>query len=320
MKTKIICVFGGVYSSLGKGITASSITRVLNELGNKAIQLKLEPYLNVNPGLMSPYQHGEVYVTYDKGETDLDLGSYERIGGNRISTKQYITSGAIYQEIITKERAGGFGGKTVQVVPHLTGLIKEKIFDVIKEQDPDFLTIEIGGTVGDMESLAMVESLCELQREVGKDHFLPILCAPLISLGGTTGELKTKPCQHAYKDLCNLGIIAEMLVLRTECEITKDVTEKMALHCHISEDNVFVSRTLPSVYFLPTEFYNQGIHKSIYKYFNMVLEPNTNINKWNTYINNIKKINKTINIAMVGKYMELHDAYASVIEAIRLAG
>jgi CTP synthase len=279
MKTKIICVFGGVYSSLGKGITASSISRVLRELGNKTSMLKLEPYLNVNPGLMSPYQHGEVYVTYDGGETDLDFGSYERIGGCRVGDKQYITSGKVYQEIITKERAGGYEGKTVQVVPHVTGKFKEKVFSVIDETKPDFLIIVIGGTVGDMESLAIIESLCEIQKEIGRDNFLPILCAPLIFLGGTSGELKTKPCQHAYRELCKLGIVAEMVVLRTEYDITKDVTEKMSAHCHIPEDYVFVSKTLPSVYFLPEELFKQGIHKSIYKYFKMRLSPSANINK-----------------------------------------
>jgi CTP synthase len=275
-ETKIICVFGGVYSSLGKGITASSIARILNELGNKVSMLKLEPYLNVDPGLMSPYQHGEVYVTHDGGETDLDLGSYERIGGCRISKKQYITSGLVYSELIAKERAGGFEGKTVQVVPHVTGMFKQKIYGVIEEQNPDYLVIEIGGTVGDMESLAIIEALREVQRESGRHHFLPILCAPLIFLGGTTGELKTKPCQHAYTELCKLGIVAEMMILRTECAITPDVINKMAQHCHISSDNVFASMTLPSVYYLPSELYKQNIHKSIYKYFNIPLPETAN--------------------------------------------
>jgi CTP synthase len=279
MKTKFICVFGGVYSSLGKGITASSITRILKELGQKVCMVKLEPYLNVNPGLMSPYQHGEVYVTYDQGETDLDLGSYERIGGVRVSKNNYITSGSVYQEIIQKERSGGYGGKTVQVVPHVTGMFKNKVYDAAKRENADFCVIEIGGTVGDMESLAITEALCEIKKEVGRDQFLPILCAPLISLGGTTGELKTKPAQHAYRELCNLGMQAEMMVLRTEVGITSDVIEKMALHCHIPSEYVFENKTLPSVYFVPSELYKQNMHKSIFKYFKLNLPKNANLNK-----------------------------------------
>jgi CTP synthase len=279
MNTKIICVFGGVYSSLGKGVLASSITRILTELGNKVSMAKLEPYLNVNPGLMSPYQHGEVYVTYDKGETDLDLGSYERIGGIKMSYENYITSGKIYQEIINKERSGGYGGKTVQVVPHVTGLIKEKIYNIIKNEKSDYLIIEIGGTIGDMESLAMIESLCEIKKEIGRERFLPILCAPLISLGGTTGELKTKPTQHAYRELCKLGIQAEMVVLRSDVDITEDVITKMSCHCYIPEEYVFINKTLESVYYLPSELYKQNIHKAIYKYFNIKLNPKLNINK-----------------------------------------
>jgi CTP synthase len=278
MKTKFICVFGGVYSSLGKGVTASSIARILKELKQKVSMIKLEPYLNVNPGLMSPYQHGEVYVTYDKGETDLDLGSYERIGGITISKDNYITSGSVYQEIITKERAGEYHGKTVQVVPHVTGKFKERIYNVVKKETPDFCIIEIGGTVGDMESLAITEALCEIKKDVGREHFLPILCSPLISLGGTTGELKTKPTQHAYKDLCNLGIQAEMLVLRSEESITDDVIEKMALHCHIPSDYVFENKTLSNVYFVPGELYRQNIHKAIFKYFGIILNKNANLN------------------------------------------
>ncbi|MDR2636582.1 MAG: CTP synthase [Mycoplasmataceae bacterium] len=317
---KFIFIFGGVYSSLGKGITASSITRILRELGNKVSMAKFEPYLNVNPGLMSPYQHGEVYVTYDKGETDLDLGSYERIGGIRVSKNNYITSGSVYQEIINKERDGYYGGKTVQVVPHVTGKFKERLYDIVEKEKPDFCVVEIGGTIGDIESLAIVEAICEIKKEVGRERFLPILCAPLILLGGTTGELKTKPCQHAYRELCNLGIQSEMVILRSEVDITTDVIEKMAIHCHIQSDYVFVNKTLPSVYFLPTELYKQGLHNSIYKYFGLKLSSSNNLNAWNNYISKIKKINKQITIAMVGKYMELHDAYASVIEALRLGG
>jgi len=320
MNTKYIFVFGGVYSSLGKGITASSIARILRELGNKVSMAKFEPYLNVNPGLMSPYQHGEVYVTYDKGETDLDLGSYERIGGVKVSKDNYITSGSVYQEIINREREGFYKGKTVQVVPHVTGLFKERLYNVVEKEKPDFCIVEIGGTVGDDESIQIIKAICEIKREVGRDNFLPILCAPLILLSGTTGELKTKPCQHAYAELCNLGIQAEMIILRTEVDVTDDVTEKMAAHCYIPADYVFTNKTLPSVYFLPTELYKQGIQKAIYKYFGMKLSPNANMDKWNNYIAKVKKINKTVTIAMVGKYMELHDAYASVIEALRLAG
>jgi CTP synthase len=278
--TKIIVIFGGVYSSLGKGICASSICRILREIGNNVTMMKLEPYLNVDPGLMSPYQHGEVYVTYDGGETDLDLGSYERIGGCNISKKQYLTSGFVYNEIITQERNGEYNGKTVQVVPHVTGKIKEKIFNVISssKEHLDFLIIEVGGTVGDLESLAMVESLCEIQKEVGKENFLPILLAPLIHLQGTSGELKTKPAQHAYRELYKLGIVAEMMILRTDCDITEDVLTKMSFHCHIPNDFVFSAKTLSNVYFLPENFYEQKIHESIYKYFKLKLSKTTNIN------------------------------------------
>jgi CTP synthase len=277
--TKIIIIFGGVYSSLGKGICASSISRILKELGNKVQMMKLEPYLNIDPGLMSPYQHGEVYVTYDGGETDLDLGSYERIGGNRISRNQYVTSGQIYNEIIQEERNGDYNGKTVQVVPHVTGKIKQKIYNIISSQELDFLIIEVGGTVGDLESLAMIESLCEINKEVGKERFLPILLAPLIYLGGTSGELKTKPAQHAYRELCKLGIVAEMMILRTEQDITKDVVEKMGFHCHIPNDYVFCAKTLPNVYMLPDSLFEQDIHKAIYKYFKLPLSPKANINE-----------------------------------------
>jgi CTP synthase len=207
VKTRIIVIFGGVYSSLGKGIIASSIARILIECKHTIANMKLEPYINVNPGLMSPFQHGEVYVTYDNGETDLDLGNYERFSGKKISYDALVTTGQIYHHVINKERNGEYEGKTVQVIPHITNEIKQRIYDYIKKNNnPDFLIIEVGGTVGDIESLSMVEALCEFKQEIGENNFLPILCAPIIYLGDTTGEFKTKPCQHAVRELSHLGI------------------------------------------------------------------------------------------------------------------
>lgn len=283
--------------------------------------MKLEPYLNVNPGLMSPFQHGEVYVTYDGGETDLDLGNYERFTDNKISYSALVTSGMVYDEVIKKERSGGYNGKTVQVVPHVTQAFKDKIFDYINKMgNPDFLVIEVGGTVGDIESLAIIEALTEMSMEIGYENMLPILCAPLFHLTSTTGELKTKPCQHAVRELCHLGIFPKMLVLRSDCPITPDVYEKMALNCHISKDYVFSNPNLPSIYLLPNHLFKQNIHNAIFKYFKMPAKNIKDLGKWDQFTKKIVGVKKTINIAMVGKYMDLHDSYASVIEALKLSG
>jgi CTP synthase len=278
MKTKVMVIFGGVYSSLGKGIIASSIARILTEMGNKVSVMKFDPYLNVDPGTLSPLQHGEVFVTQDGGETDLDLGSYERFLGRKITKLSTITSGRIYKEVIGKERAGGYNGKTVQTIPHVTDQIKSKITDIIKVETPDFLIIEVGGTVGDIESIPFVEALGQFRGEYGRDDVLFILCSPLINVI-TSGELKTKPTQHAVKTIGNMGVIPAMLVLRSDVAIDKGTTEKIAMLCHISSENIFKSLNLPSVYYLPTELYKQGIQNAIYKYFGLTISPKQNINK-----------------------------------------
>jgi CTP synthase len=268
MKTKVVVVFGGVYSSLGKGIVASSIARILTEFNYKVSVMKFDPYLNVDPGTLSPLQHGEVFVTQDGGETDLDLGSYERFLGRKITKLSTVTSGKIYKEVIDREREGGYNGKTVQIIPHVTDHIKSKIYKIIEAESPDFLIIEVGGTVGDIESIPFVETLAQFRGEYGRDEVLFILCSPLI-LVQTSGELKTKPTQHAVKTIGNMGIVPAMLVLRSDVPIGRSTIEKVSSLCHIPFENIFKSMDLPSVYYLPTELFKQGILDSILKYFGL---------------------------------------------------
>lgn len=319
MNTKVILIFGGVYSSLGKGIISSSIGRILTEMKYKVSMLKCDPYLNVDPGTLSPYQHGEVFVTYDGAETDLDLGNYERFTGKKMSRMSTLTSGRVYSEIISKERAGGYEGKTVQVIPHVTDHIKNKIYKLIEAENPDFLLIEIGGTVGDIESIPFVEAMSQFTSEYGKDNVMSILCAPLIYIQ-TSEEIKTKPTQHSFKELCSLGITPSILILRYTQMVGQSIIDKIALSCHISSKNIFVSPNLKSTYFLPVELYNQGIYNSIMKYFGIKISPNANIDNWVKYTNRIKAIKDEVKIAIVGKYIELHDSYASLVESLKLAG
>jgi CTP synthase len=278
MKTKVIVIFGGVYSSLGKGIVASSIARILTEIGNKVSMMKMDPYLNVDPGTLSPLQHGEVFVTQDGGETDLDLGSYERFLGRKISKLSTLTSGRIYSEVIQKEREGGYNGKTVQIIPHLTNHIKSKIYNIIDAEKPDFLIIEVGGTVGDLESMPFVEALGQFKGEYGINDVLFILCSPLINVV-TSGELKTKPTQHAFKAIANSGVVPGMLVLRSEQKVDQDTIDKIGMLCHIPKENIFLSPNLQSVYYLPTELHKQNMHVAIYKYFDVPMTKKQNINK-----------------------------------------
>jgi CTP synthase len=317
-KTKVIVVLGGVYSSLGKGIVASSIARILTEIGNKVSMMKFDPYLNVDPGTLSPYQHGEVFVTQDGGETDLDLGSYERFLGRKITKMSSITAGKIYSEIISKERAGGYNGKTVQVIPHVTDRIKSKIYDIIKTETPQFLIIEVGGTVGDLESIPFIEALGQFYGEYGANDVLFVLCSPVIKVA-TSGELKTKPAQHAFKTVGNAGVMPRLLVLRSDVKIDQGTVDKLGLLCHIPTENIFRSMDLPSVYYLPTDLYRQGIHLAIYRYFNLALNKNNTLKRWNNYISRVRNISKKIKIAIVGKYIGLHDSYISLVESLKFA-
>ena len=320
-KTKVILVFGGVYSSLGKGVAVSSIAKILKNLGNEISMLKFDPYLNVDPGNMAPGQHGEVYVTKDGAQTDLDLGNYERYIEKELTQASNVTSGRIYNEIIKREREGNYGGKTVQIIPHVTNAIKDKIYHLINTESPNFLVIEIGGTVGDMESAPFIEALSQFIIEYGEQNVLTILLSPLISLNSTSGEVKTKPTQHSVKELRSLGITPNLLILRTGFPVEKSTIVKLSLNCHIPENKIFISSDVKIVYEVPVKFYEQNIHLSIYDYFGLKYDSSKNtFSNWISYINDIKKIENKTKIALVGKYTDLHDAYCSLIEAIKLAG
>lgn len=318
MKTKIIVITGGVYSSLGKGIVASSIGRILVENNFKVSMQKLDPYLNVDPGTLSPYEHGEVFVTNDGAEADLDLGHYERFIDAPLSQISSITSGKIYSEVIENERKGNYGGETVQVIPHVTDMIELKIKTIIKKNNPDFLIIEIGGTIGDIESLPFVESLRIFSSKYGRKNFLFIHCSPIIELKANK-ERKTKPTQHSIKNLRNLGITPNMLVLRSSVEIKKEDIVKLSWTCDIEETMIFVSKDCESIYEIPTLLFKQGILKSIFKYFN-VTKKQTSMKNWNKFLDTItsEKTSKSY-IAIVGKYIELNDSYLSIIESLKIA-
>ncbi len=317
MKTKIIVVTGGVYSSLGKGIVASSIGRILKEYGYKISMQKLDPYLNVDPGTLSPYQHGEVFVTKDGAETDLDLGHYERFVDNELSKYSSITSGRIYYEVLNQEREGKFGGKTVQVIPHITQQIQSKIKAIIKNDKPDFLIIEIGGTIGDIESLPFIEALRSFSGIYSRKNILFTHCAPLIKIE-VNGEIKTKPTQYSIKNLMNLGIHPDILVLRTSEISSKEIKQKLSWTTDISMDNIFSSVDSKSIYDVPKLLFDQGIHKSIFSYFKITKKGS--MGNWNKFLNTIHSEKKhKASIALVGKYTELPDAYLSVIESLKIA-
>jgi CTP synthase len=266
-KTKVIFIFGGVYSSLGKGIVVSSIAKILTNLNKKVSVLKFDPYLNVDPGAMAPGQHGEVYVTKDGAQTDLDLGHYERFIGRELTQLSSVTSGRIYNEIIRREREGKYNGKTVQVIPHVTNEIKERIYQIIQSENPDFLIIEVGGTVGDSESIPFTEAISQFVLEHGQENTIVCLVSPLISLSSTSGELKTKPTQHSIRQLRSLGVSPNFLILRSSVEVGQDTFEKIQLSSHIYKDNIFISPDLDSIYELPEKLYEQNIHLRIFNYF-----------------------------------------------------
>lgn len=316
--TKYIFVTGGVVSSLGKGITAASLGRLLKSRGFKVTIQKFDPYINVDPGTMSPYQHGEVFVTDDGAETDLDLGHYERFIDINLSKGSNVTAGKIYQSVINKERRGDYLGGTVQVIPHVTNEIKERVFRVGREDNADFVITEIGGTVGDIESLPFLEAIRQVKKEVGKNDvlYIHVTLVPYIS---AAGELKTKPTQHSVKELRSIGISPDIIVCRSEKEISKEMCEKMAMFCDVDPDAVIQNLTAKSIYEVPMLMEEQGLDRIVLKKLDVEDRPK-DMGGWHDMVARIlKKYDNKVTIAVVGKYVELQDAYISITESLRHA-
>lgn len=316
--TKYIFVTGGVVSSLGKGITAASLGRLLKSRGYRVTIQKFDPYINIDPGTMSPYQHGEVFVTDDGAETDLDLGHYERFIDINLSKNSNTTTGKIYQSVINKERRGDYLGGTVQVIPHITNEIKERVFRVGQQDNADFVITEIGGTVGDIESLPFLEAIRQVKKDVGKNDvlYIHVTLVPYIS---AAGELKTKPTQHSVKELRSIGISPDIIVCRSEKPISKEMREKMAMFCDVDPDAVIQNLTARSIYEVPMLMEEQGLDTIVLRKLEMEDKPK-DMQGWHDMVGRIlKKYDKKVTIAVVGKYVALQDAYISITESLRHA-
>lgn len=316
--TKYIFVTGGVVSSLGKGITAASLGRLLKSRGYRVTIQKFDPYINIDPGTMSPYQHGEVFVTDDGAETDLDLGHYERFIDINLSKNSNTTTGKIYQSVINKERRGDYLGGTVQVIPHITNEIKERVFRVGQQDNADFVITEIGGTVGDIESLPFLEAIRQVKKDVGKNDvlYIHVTLVPYIS---AAGELKTKPTQHSVKELRSIGISPDILVCRSEKPISKEMREKMAMFCDVDPDAVIQNLTARSIYEVPMLMEEQGLDTIVLRKLAMEDKPK-DMQGWHDMVARmLKKYDKKVIIAVVGKYVALQDAYISITESLRHA-
>ena len=316
--TKFIFVTGGVVSSLGKGITAASLGCLLKNRGLKIAIQKFDPYINIDPGTMSPYQHGEVFVTDDGAETDLDLGHYERFIDIPLSKNSNVTTGKIYWSVISKERKGDFLGGTVQVIPHITNEIKERIYRVARESHPDIVITEIGGTVGDIESLPFLEAIRQLRSDIGRENVIYIHVT-LVPYLAASGELKTKPTQHSVKELRGIGIQPNVLVCRTEHALSNDMKEKLALLCDIEREAIIEAVDAPTIYEVPLILQEQGLDDLVLERFGLHALP-ADMAAWRAMVEKIKSPSRETEIAIVGKYVELPDAYLSVAEALRHAG
>ncbi|WP_027136780.1 CTP synthase [Gaetbulibacter saemankumensis] len=315
---KYIFVTGGVTSSLGKGIIAASLAKLLQAQGYRVTIQKLDPYINVDPGTLNPYEHGECYVTEDGAETDLDLGHYERFLNVPTSQANNVTTGRIYQSVIQKERRGEFLGKTVQVVPHITDEIKERIQILGKSGDYDIIITEIGGTVGDIESLPYVEAVRQLRWDLGENNGI-VIHLTLIPYLAAAGELKTKPTQHSVKTLMESGVQADILVCRTEHDLPNDIRRKLALFCNVREEAVIQSIDASTIYDVPNLMLEQGLDKVVLK--KLALESSTpDITRWNQFLTRHKNPKTEITIGLIGKYVELQDSYKSILEAFIHAG
>lgn len=322
MQTKYIFVTGGVVSGLGKGITAASLGRLLKARGYKITMQKFDPYLNIDPGTMSPYQHGEVFVTDDGAETDLDLGHYERFIDENLSINSNVTTGKIYQTVINKERRGDYEGKTVQVIPHITNEIKDRVYRVGRELESDIVITEIGGTVGDIESTPYLEAIRQVTTEVGRENcmYIHLTLVPCIT---TSGEQKSKPTQHSVKELLSLGIQPDIIVCRTEKPLEPGLAGKIGLFCNIPESCVIQNLDLDTLYEVPLALEEEGLAHAVCKRLGLN-DPEPELTDWTKMVDVVKDLmqdgKECVNIALVGKYVSLHDAYISVAEALKHGG
>lgn len=316
--TKFIFVTGGVVSSLGKGITAASLGRLLKSRGLKVYLQKFDPYINVDPGTMSPYQHGEVFVTEDGAETDLDVGHYERFVDENLSRNANVTTGQIYKAVIDKERRGDYLGQTVQVIPHITNEIKDRIIQGARESHPDVVITEIGGTVGDIESLPFLEAIRQLKADVGRENVLYIHVT-LIPYIRAAGELKTKPSQHSVKELRSIGIQPDILVCRTEKKLSRDLRAKLALFCDVDQKAVIEALDASTIYEVPLMLRGEGLDEIVLERLGLSC-PAADLDEWRRLVANIKNPRASVRVALVGKYVELPDAYLSLVESLHHAG
>lgn len=318
MQTKYIFVTGGVVSGLGKGITAASLGRLLKARGKSVTIQKFDPYINIDPGTMSPYQHGEVFVTDDGAETDLDLGHYERFIDESLTINNNITTGKIYWSVLNKERKGEFLGATVQVIPHITNAIQDRIYRAGKATQSDIVITEIGGTVGDIESTPFLEAIRQVSQVVGKENVLYIHVT-LVPYLKKAGEIKTKPTQHSVKELLSVGIQPDVIVCRTELELTAETKGKLSLFCNVDKDCIIQNLDAQSLYEVPLMLEKEGLAKVVCRKLAMEqIEPD--LTEWYAMVEKQKNINQSIKIALVGKYVGLHDAYLSIVEALNHAG
>jgi CTP synthase len=315
--TKFVFVTGGVVSSIGKGIVASSLGRLLKSRDYSVSILKLDPYINVDPGTLSPFQHGEVFVTQDGAETDLDLGHYERFTDTSMSRLNSVTTGSIYQAVINKERRGEYQGSTVQVIPHITNEIKDRIHRVAKDTNPDVVITEIGGTVGDIESLPFLEAIRQFRKDVGRQNvvYMHVTLIPWIP---SAGEMKTKPTQHSVKELRSIGIQPDILVCRCDRPLSLGMKEKLSEFCNVPEECVITAQDAKSIYEVPLMMEQEGLAEQT---INLLKLENRqpDLHQWQTLVNRLYSPDRKIDIALVGKYVRLNDAYISVVEALRHA-
>lgn len=316
--TKFIFITGGVVSGLGKGITAASLGRLLKMRGLKVAAQKLDPYMNVDPGTMSPFQHGEVFVTEDGAETDLDLGHYERFIDENLTKYSNLTSGRAYWNVLSKERRGDYLGKTVQIIPHITNEIKDFIYNGAKHTSADVLLTEIGGTVGDIESQPFIEAIRQISLEVGRENclFIHVTLVPYIS---GSDEYKSKPTQHSVKELQAMGIAPNVIVTRSDSSLGEDITSKISMFCNVKPDCVIENITLPCLYEAPLALHKNGLDKVVCRELGLKSD-DPDMSDWEKMVDKIHKRDKTVKVAIVGKYVQLHDAYLSIIESLSHAG